>query len=102
MDYGLNGRLPVLAFTRDDPRSFAFFDRSERYVGKDGILVTTKTPAEVAGRFERYFARITPLGEVRVGRRNRAEYTLYLYRGERLTIPYPQPYGESRRRRDGS
>ena len=49
MDYGLKGRLPVLAFTRDNPRGFAFFDRSERYLGKDGILVTTKTAAEVTG-----------------------------------------------------
>ena len=100
VDYALKGRLPVLAFTRADPRAFAFFHDAKQFLGKDGILVTTKTPAEVAGRFERYFARFTPLGEVRVGRRNRAEYTLYLYRGERLTMPYPQPYGESRRRRD--
>ena len=102
VDYALKGRLPVLAFTRGDPRAFAFFHDAKQFLGKDGILVTTKTPTEVAGRFERYFARITPLGEVRVGRRNRAEYTLYLYRGERLTMPYPQPYGESHRRRDGS
>jgi len=93
VDYGLKGRLPVLAFTRDNPRGFAFFDRSERYLGKDGILVTTKTATEVAGAFGRYFERITPLGGVEVGRRGRAEYTLYLYRGERLKAPYPQPYG---------
>jgi len=93
VDYGLGGRLPVLAFTRDDPRSFAFFDRSERWVGKDGILVTTKNDAEVALMFGRYFERITPLGDVVVGRRGRAEYTLHLYRGERLQVPYPQPYG---------
>jgi hypothetical protein len=93
VDYGLKGRLPVLAFTRDNPRGFAFFDRSERYLGKDGILVTTKTAAEATGAFERYFERITPLGGVEVGRRGRAEYTLYLYLGERLRAPYPQPYG---------
>ena len=87
VDYALKGRLPVLAFTRGDPRGFAFFHDAKRFLGKDGILVTTKTPAEVAGRFERYFARITPLGEVQVGRRGRAEYTLYLYRGERLRAP---------------
>lgn len=93
VDYALKGRLPVLAFTRGDPRSFAFFDRSERFVGKDGILVTTKTLAEVTGHFGRYFERITPLGPVNVGRRGRTEFTLELYRGERLRVPYPQPYG---------
>jgi hypothetical protein len=93
VDYALKGRLPVLAFTRSDPRGFAFFHRAEEFLGKDGILVTTKNPAEVTGRFERYFERITPLGQVAVGRRGRAEYTLYLYRGEILKTPYPQPYG---------
>ncbi len=83
----------VLLLLLRAPRGFAFFDRSERYLGKDGILVTAKTAAEVTGAFGRYFERITPLGGVEVGRRGRAEYTLYLYRGERLRTPYPQPYG---------
>jgi hypothetical protein len=94
VDYALRGRLPVLAFTRDDPRAFAFFDRSERWVGKDGILVTTKASlAEVAGHFGRYFERIIPLGAVEVGRAGRSEFALYLYRCESLRAPYPQPYG---------
>jgi hypothetical protein len=92
VDYALEGRLPVLAFTRD-PRGFAFFDRSERWIGRDGILVTTKTPAEVETHFGRYFERIEPLGAVFVGRRGRAEFALNLYRGERLLAPYPRPYG---------
>jgi hypothetical protein len=96
VDYALKGRLPVLAFTRGNPRAFAFFDRSERWIGKDGILVTTKTGLpEVAGHFGRYFERITPLGAVDVGRGGRSELKLYLYRGERLKTPYPQPYGSA-------
>ena len=93
VDYALRGRLPVLAFTRNDPRGYAFFDHSERFVGKDGILVTTKTLAEAELHFARYFERIAPIGSVNVGRRGRREYTLYLYRCERLKQPYPQPYG---------
>jgi hypothetical protein len=94
VDYALGGQMPVLAFTRDDPRNFAFFERSERWVGKDGILVTTKdTAGEVAGHFGRYFERIAPLGAVAVGRGGRAELRLYLYRCEGLKMPYPQPYG---------
>jgi dolichyl-phosphate-mannose-protein mannosyltransferase len=94
IDYGLKGRLPVFAFTRNGtPRAFAYFDRSERWLGKDGIFVTTKTPAEVAARFGPYFTRITPLGQVDVGRAGRPEAKLNLYRCEGLLIPYPQPYG---------
>ena len=94
VDHGLKGRLPVLAFNPTDPRSFAFFDRSERWLGKDGILVTTKTSvSEVLGHYGAYFARIDALGPVEVGRRGRREVTLYLYRCERLLRPYPLPYG---------
>jgi 4-amino-4-deoxy-L-arabinose transferase-like glycosyltransferase len=95
VDFALRGRLPVLAFTRNDPRGFAFFDTSERWLDRDGILVTTKSPAEVDALYWRYFDRLEPLGAVPVGRRGRAEFTLYLYRGEQLLAPYPQPYGES-------
>lgn len=94
VDYALRGKLPVLALSATDPRSFAFFDSTERWVGKDGILVTTKPGlAEVIGRYGDFFTRIEPLGSVPVGRRGRHEVTLYLYRCERLTRPYPLPYG---------
>jgi len=93
VDYALGGALPVLAFTRADPRGFAFFDRSDRWVGKDGILVTTKSLPEATRAFGRYFERMSPLGAVDVGRAGRSEFTLYLYRCEKLVAPYPQPYG---------
>lgn len=93
IDYGLRGKLPVLALGAD-PRSFAFFDRTERWLGKDGILVTPRASVgEVTARFGSYFARIEPLGTVPVGRGGRHEVTLYLYRCEGLTRPYPLPYG---------
>jgi hypothetical protein len=94
VDYGLRGRLPVLALNWNDPRSFAFFNHTEHWLGKDGILVTTKdTAAEVAQHYGRYFTRIIALGEIPVGRRGRHELTLYLYRCENLQHPYPRPYG---------
>jgi hypothetical protein len=94
VDYALKGRLPALAFSARDPRGFAFFDRSERWLGKDGILVTEKRSVrQVAGYFGAYFERITPLGDVDVGRGGRSEFKLYLYRCETLKAPYPRPYG---------
>jgi len=92
VEYALRGKLPVLAFTHGDPRGFALFNRSERWLGHDGILVTTKTAPQAALEFGRYFARIIPLGEVDVGRPGRSEYKLYLYRCETLLVPYQQPY----------
>ena len=73
VDYGLKGGSPSSpspGTIRGAPR---LFDRSERYLGKDGILVTTKTAAEVGGAFGRYFERTTPLGGVEVGGRGRVE-----------------------------
>ncbi len=94
VEYALQGKLPVLALSQTDPRSFAFFDRQERWLGKDGILVTTKTSAEeVRDHYGAYFARIDPLGQVEIGRDGRQEVTLYLYRCKDFTRPYPLPYG---------
>jgi len=95
LDYGLKGALPVVALSPADPRSFAFFDRPDRWIGMDGILVTPRSAQSVADRYGAYFARITPLGSMDVGRRGRVEQTLYLYRGERLLRPFPLPYGAS-------
>jgi hypothetical protein len=96
VDYALKGKLPVLALSSTDPRSFAFFDSTERWVGKDGILVTPRPSlAEVMGRYGDFFTRIEPLGSVPVGRSGRHEVTLYLYRCEGLKRPYPLPYGLS-------
>jgi hypothetical protein len=94
LDFALKGKLPVLALSSTDPRSFAFFDSTDRWVGKDGILVTPKPRvAEVIGRYGEFFRRIEPLGAVPVGRRGRHEVTLYLYRCVGLKRPYPLPYG---------
>jgi dolichyl-phosphate-mannose-protein mannosyltransferase len=96
VDYALRGQLPVLALSSTDPRSFAFFDSTERWVGKDGILVTPRSSlAEVMSRYGDFFTRIEPLGTVPVGRAGRHEVTLYLYRCEKLKRPYPLPYGMS-------
>jgi hypothetical protein len=93
VDYALRGRLPVFAFSAADPRSFAFFDRMDRWVGKDGILVTNRPSLlDVQHRFGEYFTRIEPIGTVPVGRSGRHEVTLYLYLCQALTRPYPMPY----------
>ena len=94
VDYGLKGKLPIFALNRNDPRNFAFFDRTERWLGKDGILVTTNDRLDaVSDYYGEFFTRIVPLGAVRLGRHGRHELTLYLYRFEDLRRPYPLPYG---------
>ncbi len=94
VDFGLRGRLPVLAFNPRDPRAYAFFGGSARHVGQDAILVTTKASVdEVQRHFGEYFARIEALGPVTIRRGGAPVMTVQLYRCERLLRPYPLPYG---------
>jgi hypothetical protein len=96
VDYALKGTMPVLVLHPTDPRSFAFFDDTERWLGKDGILITTKdNPREIIRAYAPYFARFTPLEDVDVRRGGRHVDWLHLYRGETLLRPYPTPYGRS-------
>lgn len=94
VDFGLRGRLPVLAFNPRDPRAYAFFGGSAPHVGRDGILVTTKASVEEVRRhFGDYFAAIHALGPVVIRRAGAPVLTVQLYRCERLLRPYPLPYG---------
>ena len=94
VDYALKGRLPVFCFNRTDPRSFAFWDRPEQWIGKDGLLVSTKKflddPTAYCGA---YFAAIEPLGTVSVPRGGQVAETLYLHYCRDMHAPFPLPYG---------
>lgn len=92
VDYAMGGQMPVLCLS-PDPRSFAFFDRPEQWLGKDGILVATnKFLADPGSWYAPYFDAIEPLGTVPVPRAGFVEETLYLYRCRNLHTIYPLPY----------
>jgi hypothetical protein len=93
VDYGLKGALPVLALNPGDPRAYAFFDSPGRWLGKEAVLVTTAAELDdVARRYGPYCSGLTPMEPVNVTRKGRVEVTLYLYRCEALTQPFPLPY----------
>ena len=92
VDYALRGRKPVLNL-HWDARNLAFLNRTENWLGKDGVLVTTARFREEALRdLPEYFRQITRLDEVTVSRGGRPEVTLYLYYCTDLRKPYPLPY----------
>jgi len=93
VDYALEGRLPVLALNTGDPRAYAFFDSTERWLGKEAVMVTTTAELDdVARRYGEYCADLAPMGPVAVTRRGRTEVTLYLYRCAALVRVFPWPY----------
>ncbi|MGH7593960.1 MAG: hypothetical protein ACRELE_08940, partial [Gemmatimonadales bacterium] len=94
VDYGLKGRLPFLLFNSSDPREYAFFEARDRWVGKEGILVSRQDSLPLIRQdFGEYCSSIEPVGSVPIRRRARVELTLYVYRCARLLRPYPSPYG---------
>jgi hypothetical protein len=93
VDYALGGRLPVLALNPTDPRAYAFFDSSDRWLGKEAMMVTTTEDfADVVRRYREYCSRLTEAGSVDVTRKGRVELTLYLYRCESLVRAFTRPY----------
>lgn len=93
IDYAFKGRLPFLFFG-NDPRQYAFFDSPARWVGHEGILVSARgSLLEVQHDYGGYCSAFDALGPVPITRGGRVEVTLYLYRCERLTQPFPLPYG---------
>lgn len=95
VEWAIEGALPVLCLTPDDPRGWAVFAPSEPWVGREGIYVTAikRRPSSAAQAYADYCSRLEPLPPVVVSRGGRPEITLYLYRCERLLRPYPRPYG---------
>ncbi len=94
VEYALRGAMPVLAFHPTDQRGWAFIAPSDNWVGKEGIMVTERAElARVAGYYGPYCSRLDALGPVVISRGGRPAVTLYLYRCERLVLPYPRPYG---------
>lgn len=93
VDFALSGRMPVMCLNEWDPRSWAFLESTDQYVGDDGVLVSTKkflddpTPA-----YAPYFQEIQPLGTVDIHRGDYPELTLYLYLCKGFQRPYPNPY----------
>lgn len=93
VDYAFKGAMPFLLLNETDPREYAFFDSPDRYVGKEGILVSERDSlAALARDYGPYCSAFDSAGSVPVIRGSRVERTLYLYRCAALTRAYPLPY----------
>jgi len=93
VDYALRGQMPVLNFHRD-ARNLAFFDRSEDWIGKDGVLVTPGHRREAAERdVALYFEECRLLEALPVYRGGQVVRTLSIHYCRTLLRPYPLKYG---------
>ncbi|MFO0946552.1 MAG: glycosyltransferase family 39 protein [Planctomycetota bacterium] len=93
VDYALGGTMPVFCLNYLDPRSFAFWDQTENWLHKDGVVVSTKKfLTDPVAEYSQYFEKIVPLGTVSVTRGGYVEETLYLHLCQNLKKPFPEPY----------
>ncbi len=93
VDYALKGKMPVLCFHSSDTRSFSFFNNHEEWLGKDGILVSTKKYLDdPVSSYGKYFSKIYFLGMVKIHRGRHVEETLYLHYCQNFHTLYPLPY----------
>jgi hypothetical protein len=93
VDFALKGRMPVMCLNAGDQRSWAFFDQSENWIGKNGVLVSTKKYLDDAnGAFGEFFKDVRFIGEVPVYRGGRVVERLQLHYCENLRKPFPHVY----------
>lgn len=93
IDYALRGRMPVVCFNHNDPRSFAFYDRPENWMGQDGVLVVAPPYVyQPLVDYAIYFQKIEPLGQVAIERGGRVDLHLHLYLCRGMKKVYKLPY----------
>jgi hypothetical protein len=91
IDQALGGRMPVLVFS-PDPREFAFRPASSRFLGHDALIIGggAGTRGQLAA-LAPYFASMTPIQGLSVGREGKAETPLTVVFAHDLLRPYPLP-----------
>jgi hypothetical protein len=79
----------VLCYHAWDARSFAFWSRPGDWVGRDGVFVAVGERPEDALRFDKWFARVEPIGGFEVKRGGAAVREVRLYRCAWQTAAFP-------------
>ncbi|MEA3506579.1 MAG: hypothetical protein U9R36_03705, partial [Elusimicrobiota bacterium] len=89
--FALRGRYPLMVLSsRKDARGFVMWQNQDKYLGKDGVFITTskffKDPVKLYGD---YFSRIELADTIEVERASKRVKIIYLYRcsGFKKTFP---------------
>jgi 4-amino-4-deoxy-L-arabinose transferase-like glycosyltransferase len=86
---------PITCFDRD-LRGFAFWSKSQQWIGKNSIYLGTKTfdvDRDAKQRYPPYFKSLTKLGEIPIRRGGEVVETFSVYQAQQMLKPYPRPYG---------
>ena len=80
--------VPVLCYNQREPHNFAFWDRPEDFVGRDGILVSIAGTSHEPACFARFFERIDPPIRFDVTRHGQVVRRVRLFRCVRQLAPF--------------
>jgi Dolichyl-phosphate-mannose-protein mannosyltransferase len=86
---------PITCFDQD-LRGFAFWSKSQQWIGKNSIYLGTKTfdvDRDAKQRYLPYFKSLTKLGEIPIRRGGEVVETFSVYQAQQMLKPYPRPYG---------
>jgi len=90
-----HSKTPVLCYSTNDPRGFAFWSRSADFVNQDGVLVLMDEKINEPSGFQGWFTGIDPVCERVVPRFGSParRFRVFLCRNQRLAFPFDQAYG---------
>ncbi len=92
--YAMGPEFPVLCLS-DDPRSFYYLDRPDRFLGRDALILVRVPPKgltrDIVREYAPYFASVTPAGTVPVMRGGGAAFQVAVFRASRMVAAYPSP-----------
>lgn len=86
---------PITCFDQN-LRSFAFWSKSNQWVGKDAVYLSTKSAEadlDATNIYPQYFNKMTKLGEIPIRRGSVVIQTFSIYQAKNLLKPFPRPYG---------
>jgi hypothetical protein len=88
--HALGGNQPVVCYSAEDPRGFAFWSRPEEWIGRDGILVVVGEIEAWPRYFGRWFSSVEPVSDFWVKRNGKPVRRIQLYRcrDQRTVFPF--------------
>lgn len=87
--FALDGRAEVACYAPRGGHAFDLWTDGGRQVGRDGLLVVVDPCSTEPAMYDRWFARIEPVGSVAIRRGGRIVRSVRLYRCSGQTRPFP-------------
>jgi hypothetical protein len=89
---------PMTCFDHEDMRGFEYWSRSDDWVGKTGLYLTTQElhfKENSVATYGEYFKTVKKIGEIPLDRGGYEINRIFVYQGVELLKPFPRPLQNS-------